>query len=117
ASTSAWVTHRRTDSRPTPSCWATAVYLAVADSHWSASSVTRRTTRTLILVSIFWGLSYILQLKRMRHQPEGSSLRPTPLTHQRTLKPGEPTYHHPTTLRPRPRPPDLSRLETKAAPP
>src|SRR5690606_36546332 len=60
ASTSAWATQRRTDSRATPSCFATAAIASVGEAYSCWWSRTRRTARARSSGSIFFGMVLIL---------------------------------------------------------
>src|SRR5674476_1137195 len=60
ASISAWITHRRTDSFPTPTCLATACDAAVNVGYSPRCSLTRRTALAFSSGSIIFGMLLIL---------------------------------------------------------
>src|SRR5665647_3143988 len=60
ASISAWITHRRTDSFPTPTCLATACDAAVNVGYSPRCSLTRRTALAFNSGSIIFGILLIL---------------------------------------------------------
>jgi len=60
ASTSAWITQRRTDSCPTPNCFATTAAAADIDGYSPRCSFTRRTARARTSGSICLGMLLIL---------------------------------------------------------
>src|SRR5690606_3168063 len=57
---SAWATQRRTDSRATPNCLATAAIASVGEAYSCWWSRTRRTARARSSGSIFFGMVLIL---------------------------------------------------------
>jgi len=64
SSTSAWITHRSTDSLPTPSCLATAHDAAINDGCSPTWSLTRRTARAFNSGSILLGMVLILPTQK-----------------------------------------------------
>src|SRR5699024_3996823 len=82
ASTSAWRTHRRTDSLPTPTLRAAAWHAAVNVGYSCRCSVTNRTARAFNSSSIFLGMSNILSTQKDAAQNPG---RFKPGSHTPTL--------------------------------